>query len=177
MEIWKDVPGYEGYYQISNKARIKRMRHTIIANNGVTRIMKGRILKQTLSSGYWGVTLSKLSVSKFGSIHRIVADVFIPNPNNLPEVNHKNGIRTDNRLENLEFVTSSRNIQHAYDSGFCSRNIPVIAMHLHTKEVKNYNSCSDAARDLKLHRQSVARTAEGKYRYTGNWTFKKQKTV
>lgn len=115
-ETWKDIPGYEGKYQISNLARVKSLERTRINIKGAgvfpvrEKILKGCIGKE----GYPLVSLSKDSQVRHFRIHRLVAIAFIPNPMNKPTVNHKNGIRRDTRLENLEWCTNSENHLHAY---------------------------------------------------------------
>lgn len=104
-EIWRDITGYEGLYQVSNCGRVKSFYHG------------GRILKQSLKRGYMFVELYLNTNGKIHIVHRLVAQAFIPNPLNKLEVNHINGIKTDNRVENLEWVTRSENEQHAYDTG------------------------------------------------------------
>lgn len=106
MEEWKDVPGYEGLYQVSNHGRVK---------STPRRTTKGGILKTKVDShGYAEVTLSRENVQRSVRVHRIVAEVFISNTEHKPQVNHKNGDKLDNRVENLEWATASENIQHSY---------------------------------------------------------------
>lgn len=96
-EIWKDVKGYEGLYVVSNLGRVKRVR-------------SGRIRTQKIAkNGYCQVNLSKNNQVKFYLVHRLVANAFIPNPNNLPQVNHKDENKTNNYIENLEWCTQSYN--------------------------------------------------------------------
>ena len=98
-EIWKDVPEYEGLYQVSNKGRIKRDNHLIKP-----------VIQKT---GYLCISLCKNSISKTHRVHKLIAKVFIPNPNNYQLINHKNGNKQDNRVENLEWCTRSYNNWHA----------------------------------------------------------------
>ncbi len=101
-EIFKDIKGYEGLYQVSNLGRVKSF------NRG-----KERILKPCLDRyGYFHVTLSKNGKQKGCTIHRLVATTFIPNPNNLPQINHIDGNKTNNKIENLEWCTAQENVTH-----------------------------------------------------------------
>ncbi|MEY3419854.1 MAG: hypothetical protein RIR48_134 [Bacteroidota bacterium] len=120
MEVWKDVIGYEGYYQVSNLGRIKSLeRKRIGLKDQKIRIYKELILKQKLNiHGYFEVCLYLKNSSKYHKSHRIICQAFLPNPENKPQVNHKNGVKTDNRLENLEWATSSENTKHSFDNGF-----------------------------------------------------------
>lgn len=105
MEIWKDIKGYEGLYQVSNMGRVKSL------GNDKTR--KERILNlKPKSNGYIEVTLYKNSEREYKYVHRLVAEHFLPNPDNLPQVNHKIDDfehRSDNRVENLEWCTAKYN--------------------------------------------------------------------
>lgn len=103
MEIFKDVEGYEGLYQISNIGRLK-----------LVRFKKNRIsVKKPCKDGYCRMLLRKNKLIEGVYIHRLVAKAFIPNNQEYPEVNHINGIKNDNRVENLEWCTSSENQKHA----------------------------------------------------------------
>ena len=107
-EIWKDIEGYEGLYQVSNLGRIKRLK-------GVG-CRKERVLKSSPVKGYSSVALWSYCKFKAISIHRAVALAFIPNPDNKEEVNHIDGIKTNNRVDNLEWNTRKENIKHAIDN-------------------------------------------------------------
>ena len=115
MEIWKDIKGYEGKYQVSNKGRIKSLSRAI-PHLGSFRIIPERIMKQHVSSttGYYMVNLHKDKKSEWMLVHRIVAIAFIINPDNLPLVNHKDEIRTNNNVENLEWCTPEYNINYSH---------------------------------------------------------------
>lgn len=105
-EIWKDIPNYEGLYKISNKGRVK----SIIERGG----KKPREMKMQKRNGYLRVPLTDINgVRSHKSIHRLVLESFI-GVNNELEVNHKNGIKSDNRLSNLEWCTRSQNQIHAF---------------------------------------------------------------
>lgn len=108
MEIWKDVKDYEGLYKVSNLGKVKRL-------IGV-QCKKERTLKVIDNgSGYLGVSLCKNSIVTRKYLHRIVADSFLTNDQEKEEVNHIDGIRSNNKLSNLEWVTRSENHKHRYD--------------------------------------------------------------
>lgn len=109
MEIWKDIKGYEGLYQVSNKGRVKSLNYRRIGKEG---ILKGRPDKD----GYLRIGLYKNKKQKPFYIHRLVAIAFLPNPNNLPQVNHKDENKENNHVENLEWCTSE------YNNNYGSRN-------------------------------------------------------
>lgn len=114
-EIWKPISGYEEYYEVSNLGRVKQ-----IKSRSATRA--GRILKGVrYATGYLVVGLCANSKQKNCSIHRLVAMAFLPNPENKPCVNHINGVKTDNRVENLEWATYQENNQHAYRTGLIDK--------------------------------------------------------
>lgn len=119
MEIWKPVENYETYYQVSSHGRVRSLNKLI--NTGIKhseqRLRKGKVLKPNLKrSGYLSVDLSKDNKVKTTLMHRIVATAFIPNYDNKPQVNHKNGNKTDNRADNLEWATRSENQTHRFQA-------------------------------------------------------------
>ena len=125
MEIWKDIIGYEGYYQVSNQGRIKGLKRKVLAKNNSTRIISEKIFNPSINGhGYLFFLLRKSQYYRVGSVHRLVAEHFIPNPENKEQVNHINGIKTDNRVENLEWCTRSENAIHSFKIGLqCNKGI------------------------------------------------------
>lgn len=110
-EIWKDIPGYEGYYQVSNCGRVKSLDR--VKCDGIR--MKGRIKKTHYDDcGYELIQLRKDGSYKHLSIHRLVASAFIPNPDNLPQVNHKDEVRNHNTVDNLEWCTVEYNQNYGH---------------------------------------------------------------
>lgn len=126
-EIWKDIPGYEGYYQISNLGRVRSVKRKIKYSNEIFHSYDGKILKNKLGKqGYFYIKLCIHKKYKNIKIHNLISNAFIPNIENKPEINHKNGIRTDNRIENLEWCTRSENILHAYRVLNRTKNKPLL---------------------------------------------------
>ena len=110
-EKWKDIRGFEGFYKISNKGRVKSFHGK-----------KPIIRKLNNSIGYRVLYLTKKpSIRELWSVHRLVAIHFIANPENKPEVNHIDGVRSNNNVNNLEWCTSSENCTHAYEIGLRER--------------------------------------------------------
>lgn len=105
MEIWKDIIGFESLYEVSNYGQIRNVKTL-------------RILKFHLETkGYLGISLRKNNKSKRFAVHRLVAIAFIPNPENKPEVNHKDGDKQNNRVDNLEWATAKENTNHSINTG------------------------------------------------------------
>lgn len=123
-EIWKDIVGFENLYQISNKGRVfnlKVFRQSKLSNRG----------------GYMRTVLFKNGKRKNCSVHRLVAEAFIPNPLNKPEINHINGNKNDNNVINLEWVTGKENINHAWNNGLI---VPIKMTYEHKCKLKDANS-------------------------------------
>jgi hypothetical protein len=124
IEIWKDVVGYEGLYEVSNFGRVRSLDHI----DNLDRLIKGKLLSLTLNQkGYVQVSLSKRGKVKKYEVHRLVALTFLDNPEKLSDVNHKDGSRTNNYVENLEWCSRSYNINYAIDMFHKhSRNVTVM---------------------------------------------------
>lgn len=118
-EIWRPVVGFEGLYEVSNQGRIKALRK--IRKNGRKqshiKVYEEKIMSPSTCKQYPIITLSNYGKVKYSTVHRIVATAFIENTENLPCINHKNGIKDDNRAENLEWCTHKYNSIHSYSIG------------------------------------------------------------
>lgn len=117
MEIWKDVIGFESYYQISNFGNVRSKDRLVKCRNNSFAKKIGKVKKAGITGGYKVVLLSKENTEKGIGVHRLVAIHFIDNPENKKEVNHKDGNKLNNHVDNLEWCTRSENGQHSYDNG------------------------------------------------------------
>lgn len=182
MIIVKEVLGYEGLYLIDSLGNVISMPK-----------FKGRhfhnkysILTKKLNKfGYYEVGLTKDGKVRTFLLHRLLAISFIPNPNNLPEVNHKNGIKSDNRLSNLEWCTRSENTKHAFDknlSGFRDsamarileyndKNKYIVIILRRGNEERSFSSVNDASVFLSTHRDNITRAIRKSGRVCGWYAF------
>lgn len=110
--MWKDIVGYENHYQVNELGQIRTLKNSSIRKAGT--ILKPQTSKK---NGYVYQMLYNEGKQKLLRLHRVVATAFLPNPDNLPQVNHKNGDKTDNRVENLEWCTQEENMLHAFRTG------------------------------------------------------------
>ena len=145
-EVWKDIEGYVGYYQISNFGNVKSLERKV-NRNGVVQNRKERIMsKRPNSDGYYIAKLNLNKVSKSIPIHRLVAQAFVPNPSNLPEVNHKDFNRQNNSADNLEWCTHDDNVKYSaklgrYPKRYGSQN-PNYGNHiLHQRYISDSELC------------------------------------
>lgn len=160
MEIWKDIVGYEGIYQISNFGRVKSLK-------GNEKFLKPR--KNKL--GYLLVALCKSGKRKESYIHRLVAMMFIKNPLNKPYINHIDCNPSNNNMNNLEWCTAKENMEYASKLERM-HNTPLIAINLITGEQTYFNSQNEAGRQLNLDRRNICSVLKGRLKKTGNYFFK-----
>lgn len=166
-EIWKNIVGYEGLYEVSNFGRVRSLDRTVIRKNGVIYSGKGKILNQyQATNGYMQVYLYKQGVRKSQLVHRLVMVSFIGVLEN-KEVNHINEIKTDNRLVNLEYVTRSENrIHNNLAKRIGLKNCkPVLMIDEKTgKILGKFQSVKDANQFVKSSYNGVGKVCSGKYK-------------
>jgi hypothetical protein len=163
-DTWKDVIGYEGLYTISNTGEIKSLR-------------RNRIIKSWVYSKYYIISLSNNNVRRTLYLHRLIANHFIPNPENKTQVNHIDGNKLNNSISNLEWVTCSENIKHAYDIGLIESHMKGKTSKLHHNSkpvyqydrdglfINEYDSCQDASSATGISKGNICSCARGeKYR-------------
>lgn len=161
-EQWKDIEGYEGLYQVSDRGRIKSFNYMNTGKTGYIRPGKHRL-------GYLQIRLAKNGVRKTYYLHRLVAEAFIPNPDNLPEVNHKDEDKTNNQVENLEWCNHRYNvcygtaIKRTSEKNFNGKKtIPVCQYTLEGKLVKIWSSATEAERQTDFNQAHICDCCNGK---------------
>lgn len=174
QEIWQKYPDYP-FIQASNLGRVKTVDRWVPNGENSKRLVKGRILKQYDDGhGYMFVHFYVNGKTVNLKVHRIVAICFIPNPDNLPEVNHIDCDRTNNRLENLEWCTHQENIAYRDKLGHFVNNNPgrpIFAVNLETSKVLWFESQREAARQLGVNLGHLNSVAKGKLNKTGGHWF------
>lgn len=174
-EIWKDIIDYEGLYQVSSYGRVKSLSRKVSNGKGFY-IIKERILKSILTKkGYYNISLYKNGKSKNFRVHRLVALHFISNPENKPQINHIDGDKSNNHVDNLEWCTASENTQHAYDNGLkyiSSKHIKNIILNnskpVYCPELKQeFKSMLEASKKLNIQQSHISKCCNGKRKSTG----------
>lgn len=173
MEEWKSVVGYEGYYEVSSLGNVR----------SITRVKKGKVLKPLKRQhGYLGIQLHGKGGNKRGfktfSVHRLVAEAFIPNPNNYPEINHIDENKSNNRVENLEWVTHKQNMNcgtlvEKRKGRESKRAKPILQIDKNGEIVAEFRCASDAGRKLNLNYKNIQNSLyKGQMAYGYIWKFK-----
>lgn len=158
-EIWKDIKGYEGLYQVSNLGRVKSFKFN-----------KERLLKLRFTGRYYQAILTKNSKQKSYLIHRLVATYFIPNPENLPQVNHKDEDKANNSVDNLEWCNAKYNIH--YGTGLQRRIATQCKPVLCVETGMNYPSAVEAGKQIGICHRHIGACCKGKRKTTGGYHWK-----
>lgn len=171
-EFWKEIKGYEGYYEISNLGEVRSKDRIVKSCHNSTQKIKGKIIAKCInSSGYEYVRLNKNGKSKMYFVHRLVAIAFIPNPKNLPLVNHKNECKTCNNVENLEWCTNSYNQKYGSTT---KRKVEKLGKKVKCIELNiTFNGMREAEREMlkkfkiKVYKAGIAKCCDGIYSHHG----------
>ena len=174
IEEWKNISGYEGLYQVSNLGRIKSLSHRSNHRNEL-------ILKPAIVQGYKKVNLCKNGKSKIYPVHRLVAIAFIENKENKPEVNHVDGNKLNNCINNLEWNTKSENQKHCISTGLRimkkgfenKLSKKVAKVDINTGEIlKIYGSYREAERTTGIAHSNIKKCVNGFYQQMGGFKWK-----
>lgn len=173
-EIWKAHPEYAGI-EVSTLGRVRTL-DKMVWNGRATYFKKGRVLKQhDNGKGYLQVSVSIDGKRVTKKVHRLVAQTFTKNTDNLPQVNHKDCDRTNNAVSNLEWCTAKYNSQYRDKYGLSnteSLGHPVFAINLNTLEVSSYPSQSEASRALRVFQPNINNVIKGKAKHAGVYCFR-----
>lgn len=160
-EIWKDIKDYEGLYQVSNLGNVKRKKDNYVFK------------KSKNSSGYRVVTLTKNKIEKSVSVHRLVANAFIPNPKNKSQINHIDGNKMNNIIDNLEWCTASENMEHAYKNNLeILKGKKIIQYDNNMNIIKIWNKISDAEKQLNISHGKISMVCRGKRNKAGGYIWR-----
>ena len=181
IEIWKDVENYEGLYQVSNLGRIKSLERDVYCQNGIVHRIKEKILVPGLNNkGYQYVGLSKNGKRKDMTIHRLVAMAFIPNPENKSQINHRDEVKNNNVVENLEWCTAQYNNNYGTRTARAVQNhkYPKFGNHPRAKAVfcvelnKKFDCIASAQEELGICRMSIGKACRGERNTAGGFHWK-----
>ena len=173
MEIWKDVPGYIGLYKVSNYGRIKSLSRKIVRNKNVVNI-GNIIMRQSISNKYYSVMLYKDNTKNRYLVHRLVATAFIPNPENLPQINHKNENKLDNCVDNLEWCTSkyNNNYKNKVKIGALKHKKAINQYDKKGNFINSFNSGLDASKSTGINATCISLCRKGKLKTAGGFIWK-----
>ena len=176
MERWKDIEGFEGYYQVSDMGRVRSLDRVVTTTRHgkpLSMTTKGRILRAPVTrDGYVSIQLFKHSKYYTFRVHRLVAKAFIDNEDNLPEINHIDGNKQNNRVENLEWCTRGHNIRHAFRTGLIKKeNMRSNAKKVRRSDGVVFDSLTKAAEESGTHISDVSMCCHGKLAHTAGYGF------
>ena len=172
-EVWKDITGYEGIYQVSDKGRVKCLeKHVVSTDKGHKRYYPERIASTHLRNGYPSVELSKNGKSKKFTVHRLVATHFLSNEGKAPQVNHIDGNKENNNVNNLEWATASENIKHSIENGLrpkYHKGLKVIQKNHEGVELNAYKSIRSASKITGINHSCIYKACKGTYKQAGGF--------
>ena len=199
-EVWKDIEGFEGLYQCSSEGRIRSVDRITTMKNGVRRRTRGTVLSPSLyMDGYLRYRLCKNGKHMPFGGHKLVAEAFIPNPENKPIVHHKNRNRSDNRVENLEWMTyEEHQMEHSKEisNGLkgrhlseesrnkiamailgrtgkeCPNSIPIVQLSKDGEFIREWDSMSDVMRELGIPTTTISKCCRWKRKTAGGYIWK-----
>lgn len=181
MEEWRDCVGFEGFYQVSNEGRVRSLAVWNALRNKIYK-RKSPVLKkiETTREGYKRVLLSYYGVHHHCAVHRLVAQAFIPNPNNYPCINHKDETHDNNHVENLEWCTYKYNSNYGTlpqrirerMNTFHPSAMPVCQYDMKGNFIAKYKSQREAGRVLGIRGENISRNIKGKYKHAGGCIWK-----
>ena len=178
QEIWKDIEGYEGLYQISNLGNVKSVER-IVKRGPNFKPVRERLLSVGDKDGYKHVILSKNGKPKTGWVHRLVAEAFLSNPDKLPVVNHKDENPANNCVENLEWCTHSYNNSYndARIKAAVDKRKPVLQYTKDGKFIREWSHAREAAESLGLNKRAIYECCVGRSRTSGGYIWKRKESM
>ena len=157
VEVWLPIEGYQGLYEVSNIGRVKSLNYRHTGNEKVLQPMSN-------GKGYWQVGLYKYNIRRCIFIHRLVAEAFLPNPQNLPQINHKDENPKNNRVENLEFCTAKYNVNYGSHNQRVAKAFSkkVLQFDITGNLIKEWPSASEVERQIGVYSTHICDCCNGK---------------
>jgi len=181
-EVWKDIKGYEGLYQVSNYGKVKSLKRKVYSGKNRFRWHYERIMsnKKNNGNGYIVVSLNKNGRSQNKYVHRLVAEAFIENPNNLKYINHKDETKSNNNVKNLEWCTAEYNCKYNDRHKKIGLKMinnkgnskPIYQLNDNNEVINQYPSISEASRQLKVSYQAISDCLKGKQQHSAGYRWK-----
>ena len=186
IEQWRDIRGYEGLYQVSNFGRVRTVEH-IVPNRGGFRTVSSKVKNATFTGqGYLSVALYKENKMQRLYVHRLVAEAFVPNPDNLPEIDHIDCVKTNNISSNLRWVDRSGNMQNPITKKLKSVNTkarnwtyenhpnakPILQLTLDGVFIKRWDCIKTASETLSIEATGISQVVHGKRKNAGGFSWK-----